>query len=435
MNHSFRDVRLSRDRLHRHAVPVCPWSARPACSGQPAAGCARPSRRGTAARRGLRQSRRETAAAAQQRDDLIDQRETARAYTASKIGDGAPGGERPAEPGRRQWPSQPGQRPLGLAADVRAATGSRNSCPGSSFGGGPPAPGIPSPAQWMTPLPMSSPSAYRRLAGIPKAARVACLTAGRRSPRARAPGTPPPGCAGEFRGVGPDRIGRAPGRRIHGVGDLHAAWCRPGGGRLRRQPLGRQAGRAAPAVRAGHPGAGLRRRCSADEGSSEPQRVTSSGGCQPRPGRVGAARRSGRQPGSRGVVLAGAARNGDVRSPQAGFAPCSCSCSCSCSLIRPVFTLKYSRLSYSGHTGASTSTTPLTRTVATSPTGPSRRRDIPGLRHQHRVQQFWRRALRHAWVSCPLGAVRHRTINQPRLRPRRAKRHNKSRASRWADPA
>jgi hypothetical protein len=52
------------------------------------AGARRTSRRGSAARRGLRQSRRETAAASQQRDDLIDQRDTARAYTASKLGNG-----------------------------------------------------------------------------------------------------------------------------------------------------------------------------------------------------------------------------------------------------------------------------------------------------------------------------------------------------------
>ena len=56
-----------------------------------------PSRPG-AARRGLRQSRRETAAASQERDDLIDQRDTARAYTASKLGGGAPPGGRDLAP-------------------------------------------------------------------------------------------------------------------------------------------------------------------------------------------------------------------------------------------------------------------------------------------------------------------------------------------------
>jgi hypothetical protein len=52
------------------------------------AGARRTSRRGRAARRGLRQSRRETAAVSQDRDDLIGQRDTARAYTASTLGNG-----------------------------------------------------------------------------------------------------------------------------------------------------------------------------------------------------------------------------------------------------------------------------------------------------------------------------------------------------------
>jgi len=43
------------------------------------AGARRTSRRGSAARRRLRQSRRETAAVSQDRDDLIGQRDTARA--------------------------------------------------------------------------------------------------------------------------------------------------------------------------------------------------------------------------------------------------------------------------------------------------------------------------------------------------------------------
>ena len=58
------------------------------------AGARRTSRRGREARRGLRQSRRETAAASQDRDDLLSQRETARAYTASTLGTG------PADDGR-----------------------------------------------------------------------------------------------------------------------------------------------------------------------------------------------------------------------------------------------------------------------------------------------------------------------------------------------
>ncbi len=67
------------------------------------AGARRTSRRGRQARRGLTQSRRETAAASQDRDDLISQRETARAdtardeqpnYTASTPGNGPAGSNR-----------------------------------------------------------------------------------------------------------------------------------------------------------------------------------------------------------------------------------------------------------------------------------------------------------------------------------------------------
>ncbi len=54
----------------------------------------RTSRRGRAARTGLAQPRRETAAVTQDRDDLIGQRETARAYTASTLGNGPAGGDR-----------------------------------------------------------------------------------------------------------------------------------------------------------------------------------------------------------------------------------------------------------------------------------------------------------------------------------------------------
>jgi hypothetical protein len=54
------------------------------------AGARRTSRRGSDARRGLRQSRLETAAASQQRDDLIDERDSARAYTASNPAGDAP---------------------------------------------------------------------------------------------------------------------------------------------------------------------------------------------------------------------------------------------------------------------------------------------------------------------------------------------------------
>jgi hypothetical protein len=55
------------------------------------AGARRTSRRGRDARRGLAQSRRETAAVSADRDDLRGQRDTARAYTASTLGDDGDG--------------------------------------------------------------------------------------------------------------------------------------------------------------------------------------------------------------------------------------------------------------------------------------------------------------------------------------------------------
>jgi hypothetical protein len=72
------------------------------------AGARRTSRRGREARRGLRRSRRETAAVSQDRDDLIDQRETARANTASTLSndaaDSGPGPRAAADGGRhRKW--------------------------------------------------------------------------------------------------------------------------------------------------------------------------------------------------------------------------------------------------------------------------------------------------------------------------------------------
>jgi hypothetical protein len=103
------------------------------------AGARRTSRRGREARRGLSQSRRETAAVSQDRDDLIDQRETARAQAASTL-DNAPaanghGPDAAADGGQRsKWhlfqprsaaaqpvdPSDPAAN--GHAADVPADT-------------------------------------------------------------------------------------------------------------------------------------------------------------------------------------------------------------------------------------------------------------------------------------------------------------------------
>ena len=59
-------------------------------------GARRTSRRGREARRGLTESRRQTAAVSQDRDDLLDQRETARAYTASRLGNSPDGDQHPA---------------------------------------------------------------------------------------------------------------------------------------------------------------------------------------------------------------------------------------------------------------------------------------------------------------------------------------------------
>ncbi len=93
------------------------------------AGARRTSRRGRAARRGLKQSRRETADASAARDDLIDQREAARADTAdTALGNGTPGGghqpgsggsrwNRLRLPGRRAAPPQP----AGMHAQSRDA--------------------------------------------------------------------------------------------------------------------------------------------------------------------------------------------------------------------------------------------------------------------------------------------------------------------------
>ena len=108
------------------------------------------SRRGRAARRGLKQSQRETAqsrqetaALAKDRDELIGQRDTARAYTASTLGNGAasgngapPAGLNPSQddghdgrprlfgrrPASRQSATAPAEAPAGQpAADVPAA--------------------------------------------------------------------------------------------------------------------------------------------------------------------------------------------------------------------------------------------------------------------------------------------------------------------------
>jgi hypothetical protein len=89
------------------------------------AGARRTARRGRAARRGLRQSRQETAAVSRDRDDLLDQRETARAYPASTLGNATPSSDPPQSPDdtRHGRPRLFGRRP----APVQAAAGSPES--------------------------------------------------------------------------------------------------------------------------------------------------------------------------------------------------------------------------------------------------------------------------------------------------------------------
>jgi hypothetical protein len=122
------------------------------------AGVRHTSRRGRAARRGLKQSQRETARSRQEtaqsrqetaavskdRDDLIGQRDTARAYTASTLGndepfsnDAPPAGLDPSQDdGRRDRPRLFGRRP-----------GPRQSATApAEAGAGQPAPGVPAAA-------------------------------------------------------------------------------------------------------------------------------------------------------------------------------------------------------------------------------------------------------------------------------------------------
>jgi hypothetical protein len=97
------------------------------------AGARRTARRASAARRGLRQSRRETAAATEQRDELIDQRDTARASAASPLGNGPVTSTRNLQPspaadrwgrlrslGHRLAPAQNAAQPGSSAVDEPA---------------------------------------------------------------------------------------------------------------------------------------------------------------------------------------------------------------------------------------------------------------------------------------------------------------------------
>jgi hypothetical protein len=98
------------------------------------AGARRTSRRGRDARRGLQQSRRETAAVSQDRDDLISQREAARAYTASTLGNGPAGGDRHASEnggGQRSMRHRFGRRPASPQAAAAPPAQAVNGQPAS----------------------------------------------------------------------------------------------------------------------------------------------------------------------------------------------------------------------------------------------------------------------------------------------------------------
>jgi hypothetical protein len=86
------------------------------------AGARRTSRRGREARQGLKQSRRETAAVSQHRDDLLGQREAARASTASPPGDGSPGaGPDPRPDGGGDWSRPSGHPTITQSAETPSA--------------------------------------------------------------------------------------------------------------------------------------------------------------------------------------------------------------------------------------------------------------------------------------------------------------------------
>jgi hypothetical protein len=117
-------------------------------------GARRTSRRGSAARRGLRQSRQETAQSRQEtaavskaRDELIGQRDTARAYTASELGDPPPPGDLNPGPAvvRRSRPRLFGRRPA--APQAAAARPEPAAGPGdAAVSSGGPAPDVPASA-------------------------------------------------------------------------------------------------------------------------------------------------------------------------------------------------------------------------------------------------------------------------------------------------
>ena len=109
-------------------------------------------RRGSAARQGLTESRRqtaesrrETAAVRKDRDDLLDQRDTARAYAASTLGAGPASGSQPgrdADGGQHSKRHLFGPRsasPQAAAAPVQEVNGHAPDVPTSDAPAGTPA--------------------------------------------------------------------------------------------------------------------------------------------------------------------------------------------------------------------------------------------------------------------------------------------------------
>ncbi len=106
------------------------------------AGARRTSRRGHQARHSLAQSRRETATVSAERDDLLGQRETARAYTASTLGNGTAGSDR--DPGADSHPGEDdaGQRGKWRLFGRRSAS-TQDTAPPATAESGQPAAGKP----------------------------------------------------------------------------------------------------------------------------------------------------------------------------------------------------------------------------------------------------------------------------------------------------
>jgi hypothetical protein len=104
------------------------------------AGARRTSRRGRDARRGLVQSHRDNAAVRADRDDLIAQRDTARAYTASTLSNGNAAAPRAGHGRRDRRPGLFARRPARQAAPEPEPVPQPEPVPGSPAADVPAAP-------------------------------------------------------------------------------------------------------------------------------------------------------------------------------------------------------------------------------------------------------------------------------------------------------